>query len=238
MRLKIVVAVESFLEKNKKMKIMRNSESKVKYVDRVIKGVAQILSRLYKGRIYKGICFFKRCIYSSIIEHQVIGAENLNYKSHLYNVIISGGKAIKIGKNFTCREGLRLEAVEKYNNQIFCPQIIIHDEVDVGTDCHIGSICKVEIGENVLMGSKVYITDHNHGYIERYEKDIPPFARELYSKGEVNIGKNVWIGDGVVIMPGVSIGEGAIIGANAVVTKDVPPFCVVAGVPAKILKTL
>ncbi|HJA54209.1 MAG TPA: hypothetical protein H9951_02305 [Candidatus Bacteroides intestinigallinarum] len=88
------------------------------------------------------------------------------------------------------------------------------------------------------MGSKVYITDHFHGHIKEFEKDIPPFKRELYSKGEVYIDKNVWIGDAVVIMPGVFVGEGAIIGANAVVTRDVPPFSVVGGVPAKILKQL
>ena len=56
------------------------------------------------------------------------------------------------------------------------------------------------------------------------------------SSKRVTIGNDVWIGHGAVILPGVSIGTGAVIGANAVVTKDVPPYMIVAGVPAKILR--
>ena len=62
--------------------------------------------------------------------------------------------------------------------------------------------------------------------------------REIISKGPVKIGRNVWIGDKTTILGGVSIGDGAIVAANSVVTKDVPPFCVVAGVPARIIKDL
>ena len=56
------------------------------------------------------------------------------------------------------------------------------------------------------------------------------------SKGDVIIGKNVWIGDKVTILPNVKIGDGVVIGANSVVTKDIPPCSVVAGNPAKIIK--
>ena len=60
--------------------------------------------------------------------------------------------------------------------------------------------------------------------------------RILKSKGRITIQDNVWIGDNAVILSGVTIGEGAIVGANSVVTKDVPPFTVVGGVPARIIK--
>lgn len=63
-----------------------------------------------------------------------------------------------------------------------------------------------------------------------------PISRKLYSKGAVTIGKNVWIGDKATILPNVTVGEGAVIAANAVVTKSVPPYCVVAGNPAKIVR--
>ena len=63
-----------------------------------------------------------------------------------------------------------------------------------------------------------------------------PTKRKLYSKGEVKIGKNVWIGDKVTILPGVVIGDGAIIGANAVVSKDIPQYTIAVGNPIKIIE--
>ena len=60
----------------------------------------------------------------------------------------------------------------------------------------------------------------------------------LSQKGPVVIGNNVWLADKVSVMPGVTIGDGAIVAANAVVTKDVPPYALVAGIPAKVIKIM
>lgn len=60
----------------------------------------------------------------------------------------------------------------------------------------------------------------------------------MYSKGDVSIGKNVWIGEKATILPGVTIGEGSIIGANSVVTKNIPPYSIACGIPAKVIKKL
>ena len=79
------------------------------------------------------------------------------------------------------------------------------------------------------------ITDNSHGDTSIDIRSYPPISRPLVSKGKVVIGENVWIGDKATILPGVSIGDGAVIGANAVVTKDVPPYSVVVGNPAKII---
>ena len=68
--------------------------------------------------------------------------------------------------------------------------------------------------------------------------NISPYCRPLISKGPVIIEDNVWIGEKVSIMPGVHIGFGAIIAANAVVTTDIPSYCVVGGIPAKIIKNM
>ena len=104
-------------------------------------------------------------------------------------------------------------------------------------NCHIGCIDSINIGNNVLLGSKVYISDHYHGNITKNDIDIPPLLRPLSSK-PIKIGNNVWIGDNVCIMPGVSLGNNVIVGANAVVTKSFPDNAVVAGVPAKKIKQL
>lgn len=151
---------------------------------------------------------------------------------------IKGFQYISIGDNFTSLYNLRIEAWDFYQNVSFNPEIIIGNNVSFNSDVHIGCIDRVLIGNDVLIASKVYISDHSHGAINSSELSIPPVSRELYSKGPVIIKDKVWIGENVSILPGVTVGEAAIIGANSVVTKDVPARAIVAGNPAKILKQL
>lgn len=87
------------------------------------------------------------------------------------------------------------------------------------------------------MGNDILITDNSHGLSDIKQMDVAPNYCPLYSKGPVIIEDNVWIGEKTSILPGVHIGQGSIIGANSVVTKDVPAYSVVAGNPAKIIKT-
>ena len=159
--------------------------------------------------------------------------------SHLPDsCFIKNPQYISIGSNFSSLWNLRIEAWDVYEGDTFKPEIIIGDNVIINTDCHIGCINKVTIGNNVLMASRIYISDHSHGQITHEDLQISPRKRRLYSKGPVTIEDNVWIGQGAAIMPNIKIGRNAIIGANAVVTKDVPPYTVVAGIPAKVIKTL
>ena len=79
------------------------------------------------------------------------------------------------------------------------------------------------------------VTDNSHGVTTIDDLSKAPHMRKVISKGEVVIEENVWIGDKATILPGVHIGKGAVVGANAVVTKDVPPFSVVGGIPARVL---
>lgn len=152
--------------------------------------------------------------------------------------IIKNPNYIEIGDNFSALDRFRIEAWDSYFEQKFEPKITIGNNVNFNTDIHIGCINSITIGDNCLFGSRIYITDHNHGDTSDGMIASPPVKRPLISKGAVVIEKNVWVGEGVVIMPGISIGENSIIGANSVVTKDVPKNTVVAGVPAKILKQL
>lgn len=130
-----------------------------------------------------------------------------------------------------------MDAVCKYGEQKFSPKLIIGNDVVINDFCHIGCVNEVMIGNNVLVASRVTILDHFHGNITTSDLLTPPSKRPLSSK-PVCIGNNVWIGEGVCIMPGVTIGDNVIIGANAVVTHSFPKNVVIAGVPAKIIKTL
>lgn len=148
---------------------------------------------------------------------------------------IYGAQYICIGNFFASFPLLRLEAIK---TETKTPQIIIGDNVSMGYSCQINCINKIVIGNNVLFGSNVFITDHSHGTQNIDEIYISPNKRTLYSKGPVVLGDNVWIGQNVSIMPDVVIGEGCIIGANSVVTHDIPAFSIAAGCPAKIIKKI
>jgi acetyltransferase-like isoleucine patch superfamily enzyme len=155
-----------------------------------------------------------------------------------YPAVVRGGRHISVGDNFHAHPGLRLEAIERHHENTYDPKVFIADNVRILYDCHIGCVSQITIGSNVLIASKVFITDHSHGEIGPEALRVPPPARKLVSKGPVIIEDNVWIGEGVAILPNVRIGRNAIIGANAVVTRDIPENCVVGGVPARIIRRL
>lgn len=98
--------------------------------------------------------------------------------------------------------------------------------------CVILDAAKVRIGDDVLLGPGVQI------YTVTHPLDAAQRKTGLEKGQAVTIGNSVWIGGGAIILPGVSIGEGAVVAAGAVVTKDVPASVVVAGNPAKVIKTL
>jgi acetyltransferase-like isoleucine patch superfamily enzyme len=154
------------------------------------------------------------------------------------NLYLRGGKHIEIGTS--CRIGKNgvLTAWDKYETDTFSPQIKIGNNCCIGEFFHITAINQIIIGNNVLTGRKITITDNAHGDSVKDLIHTAPIKRPLSSKGPVIIEDNVWIGDKVTVLPGVCIGYGSIIGANAVVTKDVPANCVVGGNPAKIIRRI
>ena len=118
------------------------------------------------------------------------------------------------------------------------PRMLIGSSCNFGEFTHVSCVEKVTIGNGVLTGRFVLITDNSHGELKLSEADTPPQYRKVSSKGPVFIGNNVWIGDKVSILPGVTIGDGAIIAAGAVVTKNIPAYVIAGGIPAKILRIL
>ena len=118
------------------------------------------------------------------------------------------------------------------------PEMVLGNDISIGEYSHISCAQQIIIGNGLLTGRFVLITDNAHGQNSASELTIPPLARKIYSPGPITIGRNVWIGDKATVLPNVTIGDGAIIAGNAVVVKDVPPYTVVAGCPAKIVRMI
>ena len=149
---------------------------------------------------------------------------------------IRGKRWIKVGDGFTTGRGLRMEVFP--DDPCDRLRIQIGDHVQVNDYVHIASINSIIIGNYVLIASKVFISDHNHGKYSGVGQEsplTPPAERALHSN-PVIIEDNVWIGESVSILPGVRIGKGSIIGTMAVVTHDIPPFSIAVGTPAAVIK--
>lgn len=153
------------------------------------------------------------------------------------NSSIIGAQYMEIGSDCKFGNDAWVACIDRWGNYKYKPHLYIGNRFNMSHYCHIGCVEKIEIGDNVLLGSKVYITDHSHGAISKNSLATPPFERPLVSK-PVKIGNNVWIGDNVCIMPGVTLGDNVIVGANAVVTHSFSANVVVAGVPAQVIKRL
>lgn len=109
-------------------------------------------------------------------------------------------------------------------------------EIEVGNNSAIGLNARISgplaIGDDVMMGPNVSIYTQNH----ETENIYKPMRLQTAPKEKVTIGNDCWIGANAVILPGVTIGNGVIVGAGAVVTRDIPDYAVVGGVPAKVIK--
>ena len=148
---------------------------------------------------------------------------------------VRGARNMKFGSNFTAGVGIRLDVFASDSK----PRLIIGDNVQMNDYVHIAVTDLVTIGDDVLIASRVFISDHNHGDYRggtHCHPSTPPALRQLTS-APVHIGHRVWIGEQVCILPGIRIGNGAVVGASSVVTRDVPENTIVAGNPAKVIRS-
>ena len=112
------------------------------------------------------------------------------------------------------------------------PVLRVGDHCVIGRGSHIIGHHSIDIGDDVFTGPYVYITDQNHGYAD---PDVP-IGRQWPSNTAVSVGPGTWLGAGVIVLPGARIGRNVVVAAGSVVRGEVPDRCVVAGVPAKIVR--
>tara|TARA_B110000902_G_scaffold266473_1_gene354340 strand:- start:3681 stop:4271 length:591 start_codon:yes stop_codon:yes gene_type:complete len=143
---------------------------------------------------------------------------------------------IHLGYGTTTGVGCRIEAFPNGKNRIV---LQFGNNVQMNDYVHITASERVQIGNNVLFASKIYISDCSHGNYAGDGNDSHPSTipseRQLFSK-PVLIEDNVWLGEFVTVLPGVTIGTGTIVGANSVVSRSLPAYVIAVGSPAKPIK--
>ncbi len=158
--------------------------------------------------------------------------KQLGLRSYIHSSVIITKKTISCGKNVRVGKHNRLEGVYKYNNVNFTPSIILMDNVSIEQNLHLTCASKIVIGKNTAISANVTITDIHHAY-----NDITvPIEKQDIEVKDVFIGEDSKLYNNVVILPGVILGKHVTIGANSVVTKNIPDYCVAAGIPAKVIK--
>lgn len=117
----------------------------------------------------------------------------------------------------------------------YCDDLVVHDWGQ-GTTLRIGAFCSLAVGVQIFLGGE-HRTDWISTYPFRHAyPTLPPIPGHPASKGDVTVGNDVWIGHQAIILSGVTIGDGAVIGARAVVARDVEPYSIVAGNPARLVR--
>jgi acetyltransferase-like isoleucine patch superfamily enzyme len=164
------------------------------------------------------------------------------------------GRHLRAGRQFSLEEGAYINALSKrgivfgdrctvgrYSS--ICPTNPLLDEPgeglkmgdhsNIGPYSYVGCSGYIEIGSRVLMGPRVNLMGENHAF---QRTDIP-MKEQGVTRERLIIEDDVWIGVNATLLAGITIGRGSIIAAGAVVTKDVPPFSIVGGVPARLIKS-
>lgn len=189
-----------------------------------------IFSKIIKKIKYICATIFGRLEFGSV-------GKNCEFRG---NFTIRGGNYIYIGNNVIVGERLRIEAIDKWkyiDNGQYCdiefnPCIKIGNNVNIEHNVQITSASLLEIGDNTSILANVCITNIIHKY---EDINVPPKNQAICVE-PTKIFNDVFIGINSTILAGTTLGHHCIVGANSVVKGNFPPYCVIAGIPAKIIK--
>jgi acetyltransferase-like isoleucine patch superfamily enzyme len=154
------------------------------------------------------------------------------------NFKLRGTSGLTLGSNVRVGRFCWIECVLKYNSLLYNPSLIIGSNAACSDLVHISCVSEIRIGEGTLIGSKVYIGDHSHGFQRRISSDPcrNSITLDLQDIAPIEIGRSCWIGDGAVILAGTKIPPYSVIGANSVVKGQFTNSGLIAGIPAREVK--
>lgn len=180
-----------------------------------------VIATLFHGIYVAGYSLRSRikCTLLSLLRYTIGGTVHFGGKNSFFQ---SHSRHVSMGHNIRFGRCTRLDAG-------FGGKISIGDDVLIDDNCFITAQNSITIGSHVQISAYSFITDFNHNFESRSK----PIVEQGCSTKPVIIGDDVWIGAHTCILAGVTVGKGAIVGAGAVVTKNVRPYTIVAGNPAR-----
>lgn len=215
-------------------------------ISRFFFNIGKLFSFVFPHKIQRSI---RRCYNKILTGYKASDFAKRGWPINIGNgSVISGESNVYLGDNVSFGIASVIETYPMYKDQKFNPKVTIGNNCIFGDYTHITCIDSITIGNNLLTGRRVLISDNSHGtgmnvnlkdkvpnqtigggYTADNQLNTHPINRHLVSKGPIVIGNNVWLGDNVCILSGVTIGDNAVIGANTVVSKDVPPYSIAVG---------
>lgn len=202
----------------------------------IVKTVIRLIPHVVRG-------FYQRLFFGSSSGLVLIGkSASIKHAKYLFagrDLIVEdyaelnclSTKKIVLGNRVTIGRGAIIRPSNSFGGEIG-EGLKIGNNSNIGALNYIGCSGYIELGNNVMLGPKVGLFAENHVF---RSVDIP-IKEQGVDKQFIRIEDDCWIGANSMVLAGVTIGTGSVVAAGSVVTKDVPPFCVVGGVPAKVIK--
>jgi acetyltransferase-like isoleucine patch superfamily enzyme len=163
----------------------------------------------------------------------------LVFKVRNRHIVTRGLVFLDRGVEITARRGYGRVVLGRWlhlgvNTALRCHEgtLMVGDKTVLGRGVSVNCYLDVEIGGSVLFADDIYVSDFDHKFTDL----MMPIKDQGIDKARVRIEPDVWIGTKTTVTRGVVIGQGAVVGANAVVTRDLPPYSISVGVPARVIK--